>query len=85
MAFPVDEDIHTPEAESPEEKPPEELSPEVESLKLSRNLHHTQAFSRLHNRPTISLTLLLSNMYQQLDLITLGVDAQGQPIDPRKI
>ncbi|CDP19362.1 unnamed protein product [Coffea canephora] len=41
--------------------------------------------SRLHNRPTISPTLLLSNMYQRPDMITPGVDPQGQPIEPRKI
>lgn len=46
---------------------------------------HGDRCSRLHNRPTISPTLLLSNMYQRPDMITPGVDAQGQPIDPRKI
>ncbi|XP_078432387.1 splicing factor U2af small subunit B-like [Wolffia australiana] len=46
---------------------------------------HGDRCSRLHNRPTISPTLLLSNMYQRPDMITPGVDSQGQPIDPRKI
>jgi len=46
---------------------------------------HGDRCSRLHNRPTISPTILLSNMYQRPDMITPGVDAQGQPIDPRKI
>ncbi|KAI4388529.1 hypothetical protein MLD38_000849 [Melastoma candidum] len=46
---------------------------------------HGDRCSRLHNRPTISPTLLLSNMYQRPDMITPGVDANGQPIDPRKI
>ncbi|XP_020583953.1 splicing factor U2af small subunit B [Phalaenopsis equestris] len=46
---------------------------------------HGDRCSRLHNKPTISPTLLLSNMYQRPDMITPGVDAQGQPIDPRKI
>ncbi|KAK4745759.1 hypothetical protein SAY87_012071 [Trapa incisa] len=46
---------------------------------------HGDRCSRLHNRPTISPTLLLSNMYQRPDMITPGVDAQGQPIDPKKI
>ncbi|XP_031110950.1 splicing factor U2af small subunit B-like [Ipomoea triloba] len=46
---------------------------------------HGDRCSRLHNRPTISPTLLLSNMYHRPDMITPGVDAQGQPIDPRKI
>ncbi|XP_057776567.1 LOW QUALITY PROTEIN: splicing factor U2af small subunit B-like [Salvia miltiorrhiza] len=46
---------------------------------------HGDRCSRLHNRPTISPTLLLSNMYQRPDMITPGVDAQGQPIDPDKI
>uniref|UniRef100_A0A803L314 Uncharacterized protein n=1 Tax=Chenopodium quinoa TaxID=63459 RepID=A0A803L314_CHEQI len=41
---------------------------------------HGDRCSRLHNRPTISPTLLLSNMYQRPDMITPGVDAQGQPI-----
>ncbi|CAH8299250.1 unnamed protein product [Eruca vesicaria subsp. sativa] len=46
---------------------------------------HGDRCSRLHNRPTISPTLLLSNMYQRPDMITPGVDANGQPLDPRKI
>lgn len=46
---------------------------------------HGDRCSRLHNRPTISPTLLLSNMYHRPDMITPGVDAQGNPIDPRKI
>ncbi|KAJ9177993.1 hypothetical protein P3X46_009915 [Hevea brasiliensis] len=46
---------------------------------------HGDQCSRLHNKPTISPTLLLSNMYQRPDMITPGVDAQGNPIDPRKI
>ncbi|XP_019172023.1 PREDICTED: splicing factor U2af small subunit B-like [Ipomoea nil] len=46
---------------------------------------HGDRCSRLHNRPTISPTLLLSNMYHRPDMITPGVDAQGQPIDPHKI
>lgn len=46
---------------------------------------HGDRCSRLHNRPTISPTLLLSNMYQRPDMITPGVDAQGQPIDAAKI
>ncbi|KAJ1394962.1 Zinc finger, CCCH-type [Sesbania bispinosa] len=46
---------------------------------------HGDRCSRLHNRPSISPTLLLSNMYQRPDMITPGVDPQGQPIDPRKI
>ncbi|XP_004300085.1 PREDICTED: splicing factor U2af small subunit B [Fragaria vesca subsp. vesca] len=46
---------------------------------------HGDRCSRLHNRPTISPTLLLSNMYQRPDMITPGVDPQGQPLDPRKI
>ena len=46
---------------------------------------HGDRCSRLHNRPTISPTLLLSNMYQRPDMITPGIDAQGQPLDPQKI
>ncbi|ONK70184.1 uncharacterized protein A4U43_C05F31130 [Asparagus officinalis] len=46
---------------------------------------HGDRCSRLHNRPTISPTLLLSNMYQRPDSITPGLDPQGQPIDPAKI
>ncbi|KAI4389666.1 hypothetical protein MLD38_001867 [Melastoma candidum] len=46
---------------------------------------HGDRCSRLHNKPTISPTLLLSNTYQRLDMITPGVDTNGQPIDPRKI
>ncbi|GAV65811.1 RRM_1 domain-containing protein/zf-CCCH domain-containing protein [Cephalotus follicularis] len=46
---------------------------------------HGDRCSRLHNRPTISPTLLLSNMYQRPDMITPGVDPSGQPIEPHKI
>ncbi|KAF7805675.1 splicing factor U2af small subunit B-like [Senna tora] len=46
---------------------------------------HGDRCSRLHTKPSISPTLLLSNMYQRPDMITPGVDVQGQPIDPRKI
>lgn len=46
---------------------------------------HGERCSRIHNRPTISPTILLSNMYQRPDMITPGVDLQGQPIDPEKI
>ncbi|KAK3005801.1 hypothetical protein RJ639_016267 [Escallonia herrerae] len=46
---------------------------------------HGDRCSRLHTKPTISPTLLLSNMYPRPDMITPGVDAQGQPIDPRKL
>uniref|UniRef100_A0A2P2JKM9 U2 snrnp auxiliary factor small subunit n=1 Tax=Rhizophora mucronata TaxID=61149 RepID=A0A2P2JKM9_RHIMU len=46
---------------------------------------HGDRCSRLHTKPSVSPTLLLSNMYQRLDVITSGVDAQGNPIDPRKI
>ncbi|CAH9070913.1 unnamed protein product [Cuscuta europaea] len=46
---------------------------------------HGDRCSRLHTKPSISPTLLLSNMYQRPDMITPGVDAQGHPIDPRKM
>jgi splicing factor U2AF 35 kDa subunit len=46
---------------------------------------HGDRCSRLHNRPTISPTLLLCNMYQRPDMITPGIDAQGNPIDPVQI
>ncbi|MCO5591218.1 hypothetical protein L7F22_045199 [Adiantum nelumboides] len=39
---------------------------------------HGDRCSRLHNKPTISPTLLFSNMYQRLDLATPGMD-------PRKV
>ncbi|KAL0426502.1 UNVERIFIED_CONTAM: Splicing factor U2af small subunit B [Sesamum latifolium] len=46
---------------------------------------HGDRCSRLHTKPSISPTLLLSNMYQRPDMITPGVDPQGQPLDPKKI
>ncbi|KAH0466476.1 hypothetical protein IEQ34_003714 [Dendrobium chrysotoxum] len=46
---------------------------------------HGDRCSRLHTRPSISPTLLLSNMYQRPDMITTGVDPQAQAMDPRKI
>uniref|UniRef100_A0A0D9YCW9 C3H1-type domain-containing protein n=1 Tax=Oryza glumipatula TaxID=40148 RepID=A0A0D9YCW9_9ORYZ len=46
---------------------------------------HGDRCSRLHNRPTISPTVVFANMYQRPDMITPGVDAQGQPIDPRQM
>ncbi|KAB2631621.1 splicing factor U2af small subunit B-like [Pyrus ussuriensis x Pyrus communis] len=47
---------------------------------------HGDRCSRLHTKPSISPTLLLSNMYQHPDMLTNpGVDPKGQAIDPRKI
>ncbi|KAH7277767.1 hypothetical protein KP509_38G006400 [Ceratopteris richardii] len=46
---------------------------------------HGDRCSRLHNKPTISPTLLFSNMYQRLDLATPGIDPQGRNLDPRKV
>ncbi|XP_062003325.1 splicing factor U2af small subunit B-like [Rosa rugosa] len=47
---------------------------------------HGDRCSRLHTKPSISPTLLLSNMYQRPDMLTNpGVDPQGQALDPRKI
>ncbi|KAL0543701.1 hypothetical protein IC582_018804 [Cucumis melo] len=46
---------------------------------------HGDRCSRLHTKPSISPTLLLSNMYQRPDMITPGVDPQGQALDPRKV
>ncbi|XP_059627189.1 splicing factor U2af small subunit B-like [Cornus florida] len=46
---------------------------------------HGDRCDRLHTKPSISPTLLLSNMYQRSDMITPGVDANGQPIDPRRM
>ncbi|KAI8560061.1 hypothetical protein RHMOL_Rhmol04G0226000 [Rhododendron molle] len=46
---------------------------------------HGDRCSRLHTKPSISPTLVLANMYQRPDMVTPGVDPQGQPIDPRKI
>lgn len=46
---------------------------------------HGERCSRLHTKPSVSPTLLLSNMYQRPDMITPGVDAQGNPLDPLKM
>ncbi|KAL5716739.1 hypothetical protein ACHQM5_009866 [Ranunculus cassubicifolius] len=46
---------------------------------------HGDRCSRLHTKPSISPTLLLSNMYQRPDMITPGMDPQGHAMDPRKI
>ncbi|CAL0324182.1 unnamed protein product [Lupinus luteus] len=46
---------------------------------------HGDRCSRLHTKPSISPTILLSNMYQRPDMITPAVDPHGNPIDPRKI
>lgn len=47
---------------------------------------HGDRCSRLHTKPSISPTLLLSNMYQRPDMLTTpAVDPQGQSLDPRKI
>ncbi|OVA04640.1 RNA recognition motif domain [Macleaya cordata] len=46
---------------------------------------HGDRCSRLHTRPSISPTLLLSNMYQRPDMMTPGMDPQGHAMDPRKI
>ncbi|XP_042515416.1 splicing factor U2af small subunit B-like isoform X2 [Macadamia integrifolia] len=46
---------------------------------------HGDRCSRLHTKPSISPTLLIANMYQRPDMITPGIDPQGQNIDPRKV
>ncbi|GKE68262.1 splicing factor U2af small subunit B-like protein, partial [Tanacetum coccineum] len=46
---------------------------------------HGDRCSRLHTKPSVSPTILLSNMYQRPDMITPGVDVNGVPIDPDKI
>ncbi|XP_002971319.2 splicing factor U2af small subunit B [Selaginella moellendorffii] len=46
---------------------------------------HGDRCSRLHNKPTISPTLLLSNMYQRPDMATPGMDLNGQTMDQKKI
>eukprot|EP00249_Psilotum_nudum_P019981 c27507_g1_i2 orf=338-1255(+) len=47
---------------------------------------HGDRCSRLHNRPSISPTLLISNMYQRPDFVTPGMEPQGQNnMDPRKV
>ncbi|CAL5207829.1 unnamed protein product [Lathyrus oleraceus] len=46
---------------------------------------HDDRCPRLHIRPTISPTLLLSNMYQHPDIITPDINPNDQPIDPRQI
>lgn len=46
---------------------------------------HGDRCSRLHTKPSVSPTLLISNMYQRPDMITPGVNANGQPIHPRVI
>eukprot|EP00271_Cylindrocystis_brebissonii_P005319 TRINITY_DN1730_c0_g1_i1.p1 TRINITY_DN1730_c0_g1~~TRINITY_DN1730_c0_g1_i1.p1 ORF type:complete len:320 (+),score=53.43 TRINITY_DN1730_c0_g1_i1:182-1141(+) len=47
---------------------------------------HGDRCSRLHTRPTISPTLLMSNMYQRPDMVIPGVDQAAQePMDPRKV
>jgi len=50
-----------------------------------RACRHGDRCSRLHTEPSFSRTLLLSNMYRRPDMITPGVDALGNTIDPRKI
>ena len=47
---------------------------------------HGDRCSRLHNRPTISPTLLLQNMYQNPILnAPLGSDGLPMPVDPKKV
>ncbi|XP_050367339.1 splicing factor U2af small subunit B-like [Argentina anserina] len=46
---------------------------------------HGDRCARIHTKPSVSPTLLLSNMYQRPDMITPGVTAQGHPLDPRQM
>jgi hypothetical protein len=47
---------------------------------------HGDRCSRLHNRPTISPTILLHNMYQNPILnAPLGPDGLPMPVDPKKV
>lgn len=52
---------------------------------LRRACRHGDRCSRLHNRPTISPTLLMQNMYQNPALnAPPGPDGLPMPVDPRK-
>ncbi|CAM6014168.1 unnamed protein product [Sphagnum balticum] len=46
---------------------------------------HGDRCSRMHNRPTISPTLLFSNMYQRPDMAISGTDPHVQNMDPRRL
>jgi hypothetical protein len=46
---------------------------------------HGDRCSRMHNRPTISPTLLFSNMYQRPDMAISGTDPHAQNMDPRRL
>lgn len=51
-----------------------------------RACRHGDRCSRLHNRPTLSPTLLLQNMYQNPALNSpLGPDGRPLPVDPEKV
>lgn len=53
---------------------------------LGRACRHGDRCSRLHNRPTISPTLLLQNLYQNPVLnAPLGPDGLPLPVDPKKV
>ncbi len=52
---------------------------------LCRACRHGDRCSRLHNRPTISTTLLLPNLYQNPALnAPPGPDGLPMPVDARK-
>ncbi|CAA3014686.1 Splicing factor U2af small subunit B [Olea europaea subsp. europaea] len=46
---------------------------------------HGDRCSRLHTKPSISPTIVLVNTYQCPDMITPGLDPQGQPLHPKQI
>lgn len=47
---------------------------------------HGDRCSRLHNKPTISQTMLLQNMYQNPVLnAPIGADGLPMPVDPEKV
>ena len=51
---------------------------------LCRACRHGDRCSRLHNKPTISQTLLLQNMYQNPALnAPIGPDGLPLPVDPK--
>lgn len=52
------------------------------NLGFSRRCRHGERCSRLHTKPTISQTILLSNMYQSP---AAQLAATGQPVDPVKM
>ena len=60
--------------------------PQTKQTKKQSTCRHGDRCSRLHNKPTVSQTIILHNMYQNPVLSApIGADGLPMPVDPDEL